>query len=178
MDRIAARAEVSKRTVYNHFPSKDELFAAILEQLWTSSQEQMEAVYCPGQPLREQLLTLLRLKMVMLNNVSFMNLARVAIAETIHSPERARAMVAKLGEREESVSVWIRAAQADGALNAEDTAMAAGQLQALLKAFAFWPQITMWQPPLSPAMQEHVIASAVDLFLARYVAKPADLTVG
>ncbi|MCF5632840.1 TetR family transcriptional regulator, partial [Pseudomonas syringae] len=24
MDRIAARAEVSKRTVYNHFPSKEE----------------------------------------------------------------------------------------------------------------------------------------------------------
>ena len=26
MDRIAAAAGVSKRTVYNHFPSKDELF--------------------------------------------------------------------------------------------------------------------------------------------------------
>lgn len=27
MDRIAARANVSKRTVYNHFPSKEALFA-------------------------------------------------------------------------------------------------------------------------------------------------------
>ena len=27
MDKIAAKAEVSKRTVYNHFPSKEELFA-------------------------------------------------------------------------------------------------------------------------------------------------------
>jgi TetR/AcrR family transcriptional regulator of autoinduction and epiphytic fitness len=26
---------VSKRTVYNHFPSKEELFAEILNQLWT-----------------------------------------------------------------------------------------------------------------------------------------------
>ena len=33
MDRIAAAAEVSKRTVYNHFPSKDDLFAEILLQL-------------------------------------------------------------------------------------------------------------------------------------------------
>ena len=30
MDRIAATAGVSKRTVYNHFPSKEALFAEIL----------------------------------------------------------------------------------------------------------------------------------------------------
>lgn len=35
MDRIAARAEVSKRTVYNHFPSKEELFAEMLQRLWS-----------------------------------------------------------------------------------------------------------------------------------------------
>ncbi|MET0129737.1 MAG: helix-turn-helix domain-containing protein, partial [Stenotrophomonas chelatiphaga] len=38
MDRIAATAEVSKRTVYNHFASKDELFTAILWQLFEASQ--------------------------------------------------------------------------------------------------------------------------------------------
>lgn len=32
MDRIAAHAGVSKRTVYNHFPSKDALFVAILQK--------------------------------------------------------------------------------------------------------------------------------------------------
>ena len=89
MDRIAARAEVSKRTVYNHFPSKDELFAEILAQLWESSQDQLEQDYSRDQPLREQLRALMQVKMAMLNNASFMDLARVAIAETIHSPERA-----------------------------------------------------------------------------------------
>lgn len=76
------------------------------------------------------------------------------------------------------VSVWIRAAHADGQLNADDTAMAASQLQALLKVFAFWPQITMGQPPLSPAKQDYVISSAVDLFLARYAIQSADRALG
>jgi TetR/AcrR family transcriptional regulator of autoinduction and epiphytic fitness len=33
MDRIAEVAGVSKRTVYNHFPSKEALFSMILEEL-------------------------------------------------------------------------------------------------------------------------------------------------
>ena len=37
VDKVAARAEVSKRTLYNHFASKDELFAAILHILWENS---------------------------------------------------------------------------------------------------------------------------------------------
>src|SRR5664279_2720391 len=84
MDRIAARAEVSKRTVYNHFPSKDELFAEILLELWECSKEQLELLYRPDQPLREQLREMMTTKMKMLNESSFMELARVAIAETIH----------------------------------------------------------------------------------------------
>ena len=170
MDRIATRAEVSKRTVYNHFPSKDELFAEILLELWECSKEQLDQAYRPDRPVREQLREMMMAKMKMLNESSFMDLARVAIAETIHSPERAREMVAKMGSLEEGVSTWIRAAQVDGKLIAVDPAFAAYQLQSLIKAFAFWPQITMGQPPLAAEMQRQVVDSAVEMFLARYAA--------
>jgi TetR/AcrR family transcriptional regulator of autoinduction and epiphytic fitness len=168
MDNIAARAGVSKRTVYNHFPSKDELFAGILTQLWESVQDQFELDYRKDQPLREQLRALMRAKMGVFNDPSFMNLARVAIAEMIHSPERAREMVAKIGEREEHFNNWIRAAQADGKLKAVDPAFAACQLHSLVKGFAFWPQIAMGQPPISEAMQQQVVDAAVEMFLAQY----------
>src|SRR5471030_2046299 len=45
MDKIAATAGVSKRTVYNHFPSKDELFTHILLELWESSAALMAIPY-------------------------------------------------------------------------------------------------------------------------------------
>src|SRR5476649_1659951 len=48
MDKIAATAGVSKRTVYNHFPSKDELFTHILLELWESSAALMAIPYQPG----------------------------------------------------------------------------------------------------------------------------------
>ena len=168
MDRIAASAGVSKRTVYNHFPSKEVLFAEIMLQMWERSMAQVDLAYRPDQPLREQLRQLLRQKLDMLADASFIDLARVAIAETIHSPERAREMVARLGDKEEGVSVWIRAALADGKLKDVDPTFAAHQLQGLVKSFAFWPQITMGAPPLTPVMRKQVLESAVEMFLGVY----------
>src|SRR6201985_1874696 len=168
MDRIAARANVSKRTVYNHFPSKEALFAAILRQLWDASADSDAPAYRADERLRTQSLALLKRKLRLLHDESFLSLARVAIAAGIHSPERARDMVARMGEREEDLTVWIRAAAADGRLKTDDPLFAALQLQALVKAFAFWPQVTMGQAALGEPEQKQVAESAADMFLARY----------
>ncbi|MGF6200789.1 TetR/AcrR family transcriptional regulator [Pseudomonas laurylsulfatiphila] len=168
MDKIAATAGVSKRTVYNHFPSKEELFAEILNQLWIRVTAEQETAYRPDLPLRDQLRVLLMAKLQMLGDDNFLDLARVAIAATIHSPERAQDMVARMGEREEGLTVWIRAAQADGRLKAIAPDFAAQQVQGLLKSFAFWPQISMGKPGLSPEEQHQVAESALDMFLACY----------
>src|SRR4051794_11573006 len=99
MDRVAAAADVSKRTVYNHFPSKNELFDAILEHLWARSHSLPDVAYDTQRPLRAQLLQLLEHKMVLLNDASFIDLCRVAMAEMMHTPERAQAMVERLSEK-------------------------------------------------------------------------------
>ena len=168
MDRIAAQAGVSKRTVYNHFPSKEALFAQILERLWASSLEGQDLAYRADRPLRPQLLELVTQKLRLLRDPNFVDLARVAIAAAIHSPERAQDMVARMGEREEGITTWIRAAAADGRLKTSDPLFASMQLQSLVKGFAFWPQITLAQPPLSDAQQKLVAEQAVDMFLALY----------
>lgn len=168
MDAIAAAAGVSKRTVYNHFPSKDELFAAILRQLWERSRALVALGYSAARPLREQLFELLEQKMRLLQDESFLALTRVALAEMMHTPERARALVERLSEKEEGVAAWMRAAQADGRLRAVDPQYAAHLLQGQVKAFAFWPQLTMGQPPLDAAQQGQVLADCVDMFLAHF----------
>lgn len=168
MDRIAARAGVSKRTIYNHFPGKETLFTAILHQLWDASQTGGATAYRDDRPLREQLLALLEHKLHLLNDEAFLTLARVAIGAAIHSPERARDMVERLGEREEDLAVWIRTAASAGRLSVTDPVFAAQQLHGMVKAFAFWPQLTMGQPPLGEPEQQKVAEAAADMFLARY----------
>ncbi|VVP07736.1 hypothetical protein PS896_03169 [Pseudomonas fluorescens] len=168
MDKIAATAGVSKRTVYNHFPSKEELFAEILNQLWTRISAEQTVAYNRDQPLSEQLRQMLQAKVQLMADENFLTLARVAIAATIHSPERAQNMVERMGEREEGLTVWIRAAQADGRLKAVDPEFAAHQVQGLLKTFGFWPQMSMGRAALDVEMQNTVAESALEMFLACY----------
>src|ERR1700744_817988 len=129
VDKVAARAEVSKRTLYNHFPSKDELFAAILHILWETSASELQRAYEPARPVREQLLELLQSKLAMLADDNFLALARVAIAAGLHSPERAPEVGARLGGEGGGPVDWSRAAQKPGALKAGDAAQAYKQLE-------------------------------------------------
>lgn len=168
MDKVAARAEVSKRTLYNHFPSKDELFAAILAVLWESSANEMRRAYDPARPVRDQLMELLQGKLAMLADDHFLALARVAIAAGLHSPERAQGIVARLGEKDGGMLEWLRSAQKHGALKAGDAAQAVKQLESLVKGVAFWPQVAMGQPLLTAPAQKKLAVSTAELFLSHW----------
>jgi TetR/AcrR family transcriptional regulator of autoinduction and epiphytic fitness len=168
VDRIAAAAGVSKRTVYNHFPSKEELFTETLVQLFQSGASALEVPYDSTVDLREQLTGLLAHKMRTLADRDFIDLARVAIAEAIHAPARARAVFDRLGEREEGPTAWIRAAQADGKLRPGDPGFASTLLQGQIKTFAFWPQVTLGAAPLGEDEQARVIDASVSMFLAYF----------
>ena len=89
-------------------------------------------------------------------------------------PERDRGQVQEafeeLLEKDTGIVAWVRAASSRGALSVTDPEMAGHQFKALLKAFAFWPQVTLGQPPLGPDETDAVITSAVDVFLSAYKA--------
>lgn len=168
MDGIAAAAGVSKRTVYNHFESKDVLFEAILLQLWACSGEQVKLGFDPDRPLREQLQELLRQKLHSTRDENVAALTRVAVGFALHNPERARAMTERMGQGEQGIAAWVRGAVAHGALDVEDPDFATEQLHALVKGFSFWPQLLLGMPPLSEAEGEHLVTETAEMFLARY----------
>ena len=55
MDKLAEIAQVSKRTVYNHFATKEALVMELISDLWLQSMVQLEQEYNPDEPLDEQL---------------------------------------------------------------------------------------------------------------------------
>jgi len=88
VDRIAAVAGVAKQTLYNHFPSKAELFAAAIRM---AVDEMLESLVGEGGDLRERLVGFgIRYREKLLNP-SGLGFYRAMVAEAPRFPELAAA---------------------------------------------------------------------------------------
>lgn len=168
MDSLAKRAQVSKRTVYNHFPSKEFLFHNIVKQLCDSFSQAVNIKYQGNKPLDEQLYIAAMSEIQLLASECFRDLNRITLAEFIRSPELASSTLAHLGKQKDGLHVWITDAINDGRLKAVDANYAAQQFLGLIKASAFWPQLLMNQAFPSAEQQKIIADDAVLMFLARY----------
>jgi TetR/AcrR family transcriptional regulator of autoinduction and epiphytic fitness len=171
MDSLAKRAEVSKRTVYNHFPSKEVLFHNIVKQLCDSFCQAVNIEYQRDKTLEEQLHIAAMSELNLLASEKFCDLNRITLAEFIRSPELASSTLEYLDQQEGGLNLWIDAAINDGRFKVVDTDYAAQQFLGLIKANAFWPQLLMNQDFPSPEIQKTIADDAVFMFLARYEIK-------
>ena len=172
MDKVSEAAEVSKRTLYNHFPSKEELFAHCCREAWPGGASPLET-YQPGRPLREQLTRFVERKLAQLSDDKVLGLARVAVMSILRSSEWAQDLHRRMGDLDAETLKWICAAHSDGALRDCYPGMAALQLDALITGLALWPQVSMRRGKLTPEEQRQACSEIVDMFMARYV--PDDL---
>jgi TetR/AcrR family transcriptional regulator, regulator of autoinduction and epiphytic fitness len=172
MNAIAEAAEVSKRTVYNHFPSKESLFSAIVDKSISRCGEMVEYPLDPGETLENQLTRIGQSAIRLFTLDDFQDLARVVFSRFLQSPELAHSFVAESGNPEIGVVKWVEAAHAAQRLDVQDPIMAGKQFVALISSFAFWPQVIGNHPPLSESEQEAVIRSAVEMFLSCYAKEP------
>ena len=170
MDQIAEAAAVSKRTVYNHFASKDILFEEILKKMLELFSSAIYVKYQRDVSLTMQLTDIAKQEISVLSEPAFVDLAKVIMAEMINSPHRINNMLAEVENREGDLITWIIDANSDGALNVENAPFAATQFFALIKAFCFWPQVVQGQPFPEKSEQILIINSAVTMFLSNYKA--------
>lgn len=169
MDNIALRAQVSKRTVYNHFASKELLFEQATVQLWRGSKNAATVPYNGKLPLAEQLCQIARQSFAFYQQPGFIDLARVVMAEYIRQPGRAEAVMAQLEQQEGGLESWLQAATADGKMQIVDIKLAAHQFWGLFKAFFFWPKVLQLHG--FDGMQEEIIQNNVLMFIAFYQKK-------
>ena len=171
MDRVAERAQVSKRTIYSHFESKEALYQAITEELIRQVVSAQETPYDSARSLRSQLEEIGTNKVRLMTCPGFISLAKVTITENLRDPGLASDTYCRIRANEGGLPRWIRAAAADGRLKNVDPSVAAEQYSALLSAFVFWPQI-FGQPAPTPDALERVVADSAAMFLDHYAAEP------
>mgnify|MGYP000639097531 CR=1 FL=1 len=168
MDAIAAKAGASKRTVYNHFPSKQDLFETIAQSVWDTANEATSVSYDPTTPMREQLHKLAMKELVLVSDAEFLKLVRVLMAEFIHEPDMAQEIIERFNQEQSSLTLWMQQAGEHGQLMIKDPMEAGTQFHSLIKAQAFWPQIMFGQESMEPAQHDEFVQQVCTMFLAVY----------
>ncbi|WP_339730288.1 TetR/AcrR family transcriptional regulator [uncultured Gimesia sp.] len=168
MDRIAEVASVSKRTVYNHFPSKEELFVAIVSELMSRCQMLEEFDFDPQKSIATQLTAIGKTAVELMSSTEFQDLARVTLSRFLQSPEIASEMMMESTQIEAGLILWFEAVHKAGQLRVPDSKLAAKQFLGLIQSFAFWPPLIGREPLLTTQQKKTVVKSTVSMFLDHY----------
>ncbi len=171
MDRVSARACVSKRTVYKYFESKEKLFRSIVAELSDRFADELVIRYDPDRPIRDQLVDLASAEGRLLISADVMAMARMIISETLRSPALAEAAQGKIDKTTVFVDM-LRAASEDGQLDIANPEDAATEFIALIKSKAFWPVI-FGAAIVSEDQMDEIVQSSVEMMMSRY-GKPVE----
>ncbi len=169
MDTVAKTANVSKATLYAHFRSKDELFAAIVT---CECRNQMDMLSCEQMSrldIAEALRVIGRRFMRMLLSDKALAAYRVVIAEAQRFPELARAFY-ESGPMRSSAQMTAFLSEADqrGVLRIPDAKLAAEQFFGLLKTHMHMRFILCIETQSPESEIDRLVNAAVDLFVKGY----------
>ena len=169
MDKLAEVAGVSKRTVYNHFATKEALVMTLMTDLWQQALSQPSVVYDSHQPLAEQLQQLVRFDMDYIQSEEHIEVSRMVIGHLFYTTEMQEELQ-KVIKEETAILRWIKAATLDGRLTVTKVEQAQTEVQSLIKGQCFWPLIFQVEEPLNDQQKDDIAASIVTMFLCRYQA--------
>ena len=169
MEHIAKQANVSKRTLYNHFETKDILFHAVLFRLHEQIQTNDRINYTANDSIRNQLTAIARQEVALLTSEKFMRMARVAFMHILQHPELAQQLSTSKVGCLAYLDDFLIAACSAGALKIDDIPFAAKQFVYQLKGFVLYPNLYQIDVP-SVQQTNAIIDETVKLFLSRYQA--------
>lgn len=164
--KIAKRAGVSSRTLYNHFESKEELFDAICDIMLERNTVMEPIAYDANRPLDEQLIQALEQYVSVITDKETISINRMVNSELIRDLDRSRAFFAKFATHDYPVTRLVAEAMEAGGLRKADPAYATNQLLGVVKAFFFWPEFFLDEKK----NMDGVMQDCVAMFLTHYKA--------
>jgi TetR/AcrR family transcriptional regulator, mexJK operon transcriptional repressor len=169
MDGVAKAAGVSKATVYAHFKSKNELFAAIVAQVSESLTAEIRAVIDAKLPLRQALGRIGFKFLEVLTDPRRVRMFRMMVAEVDRFPELGRVFY-EAGPlvMQDCLAGFLDSVAAAGGLAIPDSGLATRQFLSLIKADLHLRCLLVLGTEPSREELERQVAAAVDMFLKAY----------
>jgi len=169
VDRIVDIARVSKRTLYNYYKSKDEIFVEVMQKQLEAIYEHFEPAHLQGLSLKQQL-THLGVQMLKLSNAeATLNLFRIMAAESRRFPTLAREFIEQSLENVlgRITDICSREGQAAG-LRIDRPQEAAEHFLDLLTGSNYHRVVFGTTEPLTDQAIEQRVTKAVDYFFKAF----------
>ncbi|MCK6264080.1 TetR/AcrR family transcriptional regulator [Vibrio sp. ZSDE26] len=167
MDNVCKKADVSKRTLYRHFESKERLFSSILKIVQDSATPPEQYRYTEEKTLQEQLTEITLAEIDTIFNQYGIPLSRVIIMEFLRQPKLATEIAEQLNSTK-GIELWVETAAGAGRLNGQDTSLMVQVYGSLLKGLTFWPNVMINKQPSMNAELRTKVDTIVSVFLAAY----------
>lgn len=168
MDQIAQTADVSKRTVYNHFPSKDELYIGIVHHMFGMIAATSPEPYDPDKDFTEQLTKLVRKKIHLFVSEDFIRLSRVLLPEALHNPKKMQDSLSQMSTLESDMESWFESVIRDKSFTDDDITDVSNTLMGMLKMDSYWPRLLKGKEVPSATDIEFMVEKTVNMFVRYY----------
>ncbi len=162
--RIAKKAHVSSRTLYNHFESKEVLFQAISKIMIERKSTVATVPFDPARDLETQFIETLERYVEAVTEPETLALTRMVHAELLRDLERSRVFFTELATYDDPITQLISGAMKAGALRKANPEYAAKQLIGLIRSFFYMPEFMLGQK----LETDGVMQDCVKMFLSHY----------
>jgi len=166
MDRIAEEAGVSKRTVYNHFASKETLFQEVISGFLAERDERKPIHYSRDIPLKEQLLRFAQAEIYLVDDPTRRGLSKLFTSVFLTDPVLCANTRGRFSPHSELIR-WLTAADKDGALRIPSPELAARLFYGMVEGCITWPATMSGGVSLSTSAP--ILEELLDTFLLRYL---------
>jgi len=169
IEPIARAASVSTATLYGYFPSKDDLFAAAIDDAAQEFSVKMERVRTASGPARERLLYFALAYAEFLGDTFVRSMFRLVMAERPRFRDVAMQFFER-GRRDFGGPLMsaLRDLSAANELRVDKPSWAAGQLMGMIEHPVFFMPMVTGDEVKAQRSAEQIAEDAVETFLARY----------
>lgn len=166
MSAIAAQVGGSKTTLWSHFPSKQDLFVAVIDDLVGRYGQALTMPLEPGEPLEPALRRFAEALMGTILSAPIIALHRVVTGEAARFPELGALFHERGPKRgKERLARFLEAAMAHGHIRRGDPMIAARQFAGLCQSGVFQDSVFGVAGPINPDDVRRDIDAAIDTFL-------------
>jgi TetR/AcrR family transcriptional regulator of autoinduction and epiphytic fitness len=166
MDDLAEAAGVARRTLYNQFASKEEIFREMLRRVSGQLDHAFPSGIETQGDVEEVLRVIARVILELHKNPEYVGFLRMVVADSRQFPWIAEAFAAVMDPQTERFARYLAHLTAMGVLVCPNPSLAAHQFMGILNEFSLWPLMVGRESLSVPA--EELVEETIQMFLRHY----------